>query len=110
MTDIQNMRAQLRDTRGRPAVHTSSGGGNGVMFWIVAAVAGAVGFAIVLLTPRYFTAQRTAALPAFQQANRAEPAESVPAVAQPPVQAVPAQPAAAQPVTPQPAAAMRAPA
>ena len=69
----------------------------------MAGVAGVLGFAIVLLTPRFFTVQRTAALPGFQDAaNRAQPAANghVPA---PVPEAAAVQPA--QSVAPQPAPA-----
>ena len=47
-------------------------------FWAIAAGAAVVGFAIVLFTPRFFTMQRTAALPDFQDAaNRAQPPRTV---------------------------------
>jgi hypothetical protein len=102
MTDIQGMRAQMRDSRGSaPRISSVSSGGGGVPFWIVAVVAGAVGFAIVLFAPRYFTAQRTAALPAFQDpAHRASPAESGQAPVPAPEQSAAMQPAATQPVQP----------
>lgn len=105
MTDIQGMRAQLRDKRGQSVSRSSSGAeGGGLAFWIMAGVAGVVGFAIVLFTPRYFTTQRTAALPAFQEpANRAQPAESGQVSAPAPEHRAAAQPA--QPVAPQPVSA-----
>lgn len=108
MSDIQGLRAQLRDTSSRPAPRVSSSGGGGggaggLSFWIMAAIAAALGFAIVLLTPRFFTTQRTASLPAFQgAANRAEPADTAPASAPAPA---PQQHAAAQPAPAQPAPA-----
>ena len=79
MTDIQGLRAQLRDTR--PAARSSSSGGSGIAFWVIAAGAAALGFAIVLFTPRFYTMQRTAALPVVQTTQRAEPAENAPAQA-----------------------------
>jgi hypothetical protein len=109
MTDIQGMRTQLRDKRGQPVSRTSSGEGGGLAFWILAGVAAVVAFAIVLLTPRFFTAQRTAALPGFQDsASRTQPVESgqasTPASEQPaaaePAQSVGPAPAAAQPAPP----------
>jgi len=108
MTDIQGMRAQLRDKRSQSVSRSSSSGeGSGLAFWILAGVAGVVAFAIVLFTPRFFTTQRTAALPVFQDsANRAQPAESGQPSEQPAAAAQPAQPAAPQPVqTAQPAPA-----
>ena len=110
MTDIQALRAQLRDSRPRPAARVSSGGG--VPFWAVAAVAAVVGFGIVLLTPRFFTTQRTAALPAFQEAaSRPPAAEDTPVSAPEPqaaIQQAPAplpKPALAQSAAAQPASA-----
>jgi hypothetical protein len=83
MTDIQGLRAQLRDTRPttRSSSVSSSGGGGGIPFWAIAAGAAALGFAIVLFTPRFYTTQRTAALPDVQSAQRTEGAESAHAVA-----------------------------
>jgi hypothetical protein len=72
MTDIQGLRAQLRDKGHQPAARVSSGGGSGVPFWLIAAAAAGVGFAIVLLAPRFYTTQRTAALPVSQAITRAE--------------------------------------
>ena len=83
MTDIQGLRAQLKDTR--PAVRSSSSssssGGGGIPFWAIAAGAAALGFAIVLFTPHFYTTQRTAALPGVQATPRAESAEPAPAAA-----------------------------
>jgi hypothetical protein len=73
MTDIQGLRAQLRDTR--PATRSSSSGGGGIPFWLIAAAAAALGFAIVLFTPYFYAMQRTAALPGVP---RPEPAEGAP--------------------------------
>ena len=83
MTDIQGLRAQLRDTRPATRSSSSSGsGGGGIPFWAIAAGAAALGFAIVLFTPRFYTMQRTATLPDVQS-TRPEPAESAsPATAQ----------------------------
>ena len=89
MTDIQGLRAQLRDTRPAPRSSSSSGGGGGIPFWAIAAGAAALGFAIVLFTPRFYTMQRTAALPDVQSAQRPpEPAESAPPHAAAPQAAV----------------------
>jgi hypothetical protein len=83
MTDIQGLRAQLRDTRPTTrSSSSSSGGGGGIPFWAIAAGAAALGFAIVLFTPRFYTMQRTAALPDVQSAQRPpEPADSAHAAA-----------------------------
>jgi len=100
MTDIQGLRAQLRDTR--PATRSStssSGGGGGIPCWVIAAGAAALGFAIVLFTPHFYTMQRTAALPGV---TRSEPAEGAPPHAAAPHAAVPqaAAPQAAAPEAP----------
>jgi hypothetical protein len=79
MTDIQGLRAQLRDTR--PAARSTTSSRSGIPFWAIAAGAAALGFAIVLFTPRFYTMQRTAALPGVQATHRAEPAEGAPAQA-----------------------------
>jgi hypothetical protein len=59
MTDLHDMRARMRET-GHQAEPTTR---SGVPFWIVTVCAVAVGFAVVLLAPRFYTPQRTAALP-----------------------------------------------
>jgi hypothetical protein len=64
MTDLHDIRALLRENKHQPAPERA--GGSGVTFWIVAACAAAAAFAIVLFTPRFFAAQRTAALPVAQ--------------------------------------------
>jgi hypothetical protein len=117
MSDMQGLRAQLRENRSISAPRvtvTADGTGGGLLFWIMAAVAGAIAFAVVLLGPRFFTAQRTASLPAFQEAQRPAPAEPAPVQAAPQQQGAPAPQAsvAAAPVAPAPAqaAAPQAPA
>src|SRR6185369_9850960 len=70
------LRAQLRDTRPATRSSSSSSGGGGIPFWVIAAGAPALGFAIVLFTPQFYTMQRTAALPGV---TRSEPAEGPPA-------------------------------
>ena len=75
MTDIQGLRAQLRDTRPATRSSSSGGGGGGIPFWLIAAGAAALGFAVVLFTPNFYTMQRTAALPGV---TRPEPAEGAP--------------------------------
>jgi hypothetical protein len=67
MTDLQDMRARLRETRATPTV--SSGDGIKIPFGIFAVGAIAVGFAVVTLTPKLYSVQRTAALPAFKDAK-----------------------------------------
>jgi hypothetical protein len=86
MSDIQGLRAQLKDTR--PAPSSSSGGG--IPFWAIAAGAAALGFAIVLFAPRFYTAPRTAALPGVQVTPHADPADSAPAVTPNPAGGAPA--------------------
>ena len=72
MTDIHDLRAQMREGRGaRPAV--ARGGGFRIPFGLVAGGAVALGFLLVLFTPKIYPVQRTAALPAFKEA-RPEPA------------------------------------
>jgi hypothetical protein len=78
MTDLQDMRARLRETRATPTV--SSGDGIKIPFGIFAVGAIAVGFAVVTLTPKLYSVQRTATLPAFKEVKeRSE--ESAPAPA-----------------------------
>jgi hypothetical protein len=120
MTDIQGLRAQLRDNRTSSAARVASSSGGGVPFWAIAVGAAVAGFGIVLFAPRFFTTQRTAALPDFQEAvSRSADGGQVPAperqaVAPPAsVQLAPAQPAPAaapQPVKARPAAIQPAPA
>jgi len=99
MTDIHDLRAQMREGRAaRPAV--GRGGGFRIPFGLVAGAAVVVGFLLVLFTPKIYPVQRTAALPAFKE-MRQEPAPAAPAPA----------PVVAQPVVaPQPAAAAQPPA
>lgn len=87
MTDIHDLRAQMREGRGaRPVV---AGGGFKLPFGLLAGAAVVIGFIVVLLTPKIYSVQRTAALPAFKEA-RHEPAPN--AVVAPPMVAVPAAP------------------
>lgn len=79
MADIQDIRAQLREIRHQPA---SSGSSSNLTFYLVAGVAVAVGFAVVLFMPKIFSVQRTASLPVFHEAvsrDAAVPAQSAPA-------------------------------
>ena len=72
MTDIHDLRAQMREGRAaRPAVGRD--GGFRIPFGLVAGAAVVVGFLLVLFTPKIYPVQRTAALPAFKEA-RPEPA------------------------------------
>jgi hypothetical protein len=78
MTELQDMRARLRETRATPTV--PSGDGIKIPFGIFAVGAIAVGFAVVTLTPKLYSVQRTAALPAFKDA-RERSEEPMPAAA-----------------------------
>ena len=70
MTDLHDMRARMRET-GYQAAAPSRGG---MPFWIVTVCAVAVGFTVVLFVPRFYTAERTAALPTFKDTgNREQP-------------------------------------
>jgi hypothetical protein len=89
MADIQDIRAQLREIRHQPA---SSGSGGNLTFYLVAGIAVAVGFGIVLFMPKIFSVQRTAALPVFHETVSRESAV--------PAQNTVAAPAAAQPADP----------
>src|SRR5437870_10593079 len=73
MADFHDVRARIRETSDEPESN-----GSGVSFWIVTAVAIAVGFTVVMFAPRLYTVQRTAALPAFQdvRAESSQPAQS----------------------------------
>ena len=72
MTDIHDLRAQMREGRGvRPVV--VHGGGFRIPFGLMAGAAVVIGFLVVLFTPKIYSVQRTAALPAFKEA-RQEPA------------------------------------
>ena len=64
MADIHDIRAQLREIRHQPA---SSGSSGNLTFYLVAGIAVAAGFAVVLFMPKIFSVQRTASLPVFQE-------------------------------------------
>jgi hypothetical protein len=64
MADIHDIRAQLRELRHQPA---SSGSGGNLTFYLVAGIAVAAGFGIVLFMPKIFPVQRTASLPVFHE-------------------------------------------
>src|SRR5882724_6777438 len=88
MTDLQDMRARLRESRVTPVV--STGGGFKIPFGVVAIGAIAVGFVIVMMTPKLYSVQRTAALPAFKDVKERsdEPAiAAMPIVEAPPIKA-----------------------
>ena len=89
-TDMHDIRAQLREAREQRPRATEDGR-KGITFWIVAVGAVIVGFAVVLLTPRIYSVQRTAQLPSFQETrDRIEAETRGPATAPP---AAPASPA-----------------
>jgi hypothetical protein len=69
MAHFHDIRARVRETSDEPETD-----GNGLSFWIVTVAAVAVGFALVMFAPRFYTVQRTAALPAFKD-MRAESAQ-----------------------------------
>src|SRR5689334_17695596 len=88
MSDLQDMRARMRETRSAPSV--SGGEGFRIPFGVVAVAAVAVGFAVVTVTPKFYSVQRTATLPAFQEtkAHGDEPAAtSAPVVDMTPINA-----------------------
>ena len=69
MTDIHDLRAQMREGRGaRPVV--VHGGGFKLPFGLLAGAAVVIGFLVVLFTPKIYSVQRTAALPAFKEARQ----------------------------------------
>src|SRR5581483_8723525 len=67
MSDMHDLRARVRETRAAPAV--SSGEGSRIPFGVVAVAAVAIGFAVVTVTPKLYSVQRTATLPAFKEAK-----------------------------------------
>jgi len=88
MTDLQDMRARLRETRAAPTV--SGGEGSKIPFGIFAVGAIVVGFAVVALTPKLYSVQRTAALPAFKDVRERSEASApapAPVVAMTPIRA-----------------------
>jgi len=81
MTDFQDMRARLRETRAAPAVSSEESGPK-IPFGFVALGAVALGFVIVTLTPKLYSVQRTATLPAFSEVKpRVEEPAPAPAAA-----------------------------
>jgi hypothetical protein len=87
MADIQDIQAQLREIRHQPA---SSGSGGNLTFYLVAGIAVAAGFGIVLFMPKIFSVQRTASLPVFHEAVSREAAIAVQNATAAPVAAQPA--------------------
>jgi hypothetical protein len=84
MADIRDIRAQQRELRHQPA---ASGSGGNLTFYLVAGIAVAAGFGIVLFMSKIFSVQRTASLPAFHETVSRQAAVPVqnaaPAPAQP---------------------------
>lgn len=112
MTDIHDLRAQLREARASSPVAVASGGIR-IPFGLVAGAAVVVGFLLVMFMPKIYSVQRTAALPVFKDA-RAPAEEPAPGTAPAPAAAVtpaatpgaPAYtPAPARPATPAPMSA-----
>jgi hypothetical protein len=78
MSDLQDLRARLRDTRASPAVSREEGRSK-LPFGIAAIAAIAAGFAIVTVTPKFYSVRRTATLPAFNEVKqRAEEPAAAP--------------------------------
>jgi hypothetical protein len=78
MTDLHDMRARMRET----GYQAAEPGRSGLPFWIVTLCAVAAGSALVLFVPRFYTPQRTAALPTFKDtATREQPSAPVQNVA-----------------------------
>ena len=94
MTDIHDMRAQMREGRGSRPVVVEGGGGFKIPFGLLAGGAVIAGFLVVVFTPKIYSVQRTAALPVFKEA-RQEPAAPAAELAAP--HAAQAPPAAAVP-------------
>jgi hypothetical protein len=87
MSDLQDMRARLRDSRASPAI--ASGEGFKIPFGVLAIGAMAVGFGIVMLTPKLYSVQRTATLPALKDVKERseEPVAPAPVVEAAPIKA-----------------------
>ena len=80
MTDIHDLRAQMREARSHPTVARS--GGFKIPFGLVAVAAIAVGFVVVMFAPKIYSPQRTATLPVFKDKSaRAEEPAAAPAPA-----------------------------
>lgn len=87
MTDIHDMRVRLREERGH-APAAAKGRAFRIPFGVLAACAIAVGFVVVMFTPKIYSVQRTAALPVFKDVRvRAEEAAQA---ATPPAAPLPA--------------------
>jgi hypothetical protein len=80
MTDLHDLRAQLREARGGAPARARDG--FKIPFGILAGAAVVLGFAVVLFTPKIYPVQRTVALPAFKEPRpREEPVVAVAAAA-----------------------------
>jgi len=101
MTDIQDMRTRLREERGRPV---ATGAGFKIPFSVLAVGAVVLGFVVVMLTPRLYSVQRTAALPDFKEARERSGSPVSAAMTAPvPASPIPASSIAASPVPTSPA-------
>jgi hypothetical protein len=89
MTDIQDMRARLREDRGRQPV-VAARASLRLPFGLLAGAAVVLGFLVVMFAPKIYSVQRTAALPAFKESKeRIEQPE--PVAVTPPTPAAPPQ-------------------
>jgi hypothetical protein len=70
MTEIQDLRARMREERTRQPVAAEPGSGLRIPFGVLAVGAVVLGFVVVFFTPRIYPAQRTAALPAFRDVQQ----------------------------------------
>jgi hypothetical protein len=66
MTDIQDLRARMREERGRQPM-AATGAGFKLPFGLLAGAAVILGFVVVMFTPKIYSVQRTAALPDFKE-------------------------------------------
>src|SRR5262249_36381903 len=67
---------RMRETRAAPVV--SQREGFKIPFGVVAAAAVGVGFVIVMMTPKFYSVQRTATLPAFKEVKERSSEEQAP--------------------------------
>ena len=72
MTDLQDLRARVRETRYEPERKS------GLPFWLVTAAAVGIGFAVVMFAPRFFGGQHTA-LVTHTETSAPAPAAAAPA-------------------------------
>jgi hypothetical protein len=107
MTDLHDLRAQLREARASSAA--VAGGGFRIPFGVVAGAAVVAGFLLVMFMPKIYSVQRTAALPVFKEAR--VHAEELAQAAAPTAAVSPAAPArAAGPASASPGSAPISPA